>query len=139
MKKMALLSSLILSTTSMAGELPNYNAIKTSVLSGKSIHIVIDFSKCSTSAKNIADSTSVGIFSPSSIAITDHIATSLTHFTLNDPSFPARPVYEFVRYVITDDNHVNLTTQVLDAVNYGPISDKISFNCPLETAAKVYD
>ena len=139
MKKLALLASLLISTNSIAGELHNFNEVKTAIVTGKTIHIAINFSRCSASNKGMTQSMSIGVFTPNAIAITDHIATSLTHFTLDNPSFPGKPVYEFVRYTITGDNNVNLTDQVLDAVNYTPISDKVSFNCKLETGAKIFD
>lgn len=135
MKKLALLVSFLISTNSVAGELHNFNEVKTAIVSGKTIHIAIDFSKCSASNKGIAQSMSIGVFTPTAIVVTDHIATSLTHFTLNN----GKPVYEFVRYTITDDNNVNVTNQVLDAVNYTPIADKSAFNCKLETGAKIFD
>lgn len=139
MKYLALLASLLISTNSIAIELHNFNEIKAAIITGKTIHIVIDFSKCSASNKEITPSMGIGVFTPNTIAITDHIATSLTHFTLNNPSAPGKPVYEFVRYTVTDDNNVALTGQVLDAVNYTPISDKFSFNCRLEAGVKIFD
>lgn len=135
MKKLTLLVSFLISTNSIAGELHNFNEIKTAIVTGKTINIAVDFSKCTASNKGVAPSITIGVFTPNSIVVTDRIATSLTHFTLNNE----KPVYEFVRYTITDDNSVNVTEEVLDAVKYTPTSDKISFNCKLETAAKIFD
>jgi hypothetical protein len=139
MKKLFLLASLLLTSTSFANELHHYNDVKAAVITGKTIHIAVDLSSCIASSKEMAQSTSIGVFTPNAIQVNNnHIATSLTHFTLNNPNFPGKPVYEFVRYTITEDNNVNLTDQVLDAVNYAPLSPKISFNCKIDTSAKIY-
>jgi hypothetical protein len=139
MKKFILLASLLITTNSFADELHNFNEIKAAIITGKTIHIAIDFSKCSTSNNTTAQSMEVGVFTPSAIHVAnDHIATSLTHFTLNNPSFPEKPIYEFVRYTITGDDNVNLIVHVLDAVNYTSVSDKVSFNCKIGSSAKIY-
>lgn len=139
MKKLILLASLLITTNSFADELHNFNEIKAAVIIGKTIHIAIDFSKCAAPNKANAQSMNVGIFTPSAIQVAnDHIATSLTHFTLNNPGFPDKPIYEFVRYTITGDDNVNLTAHVLDAVNYISLSNRISFNCKIDSGAKIY-
>lgn len=139
MKKLILFASLLIATNGIADKLHHFNDIKTAAMTGKAIHITINFSKCSASNKTIPQNENVAVFTPNTIMITDRIATGFNHFTLNNPTFPGRPVYEFVRYTITDDDNVNLTSQVLDAVNYSAISDKYSFNCKLGNGAKVYD
>ena len=140
MKKLVLISFLFIATNSFAGELHNFSEIKSAVTTGKSIHIATDFVKCSTSKKEALLSAHVGVFTPNEIQVIDtHIATSFMHFTLNNPSFPDVPVYEFVRYTITDDNNLNLSYQALDARNYAPLTKKASFNCKIDMGVKIYD
>lgn len=139
MKKFILLASLLITTNCFAGVLYNYNKIKAAVISGKAIHIVIDFSKCSSPKNESTQAMSViAVYAPNSLLVmNDHIATSLTHFTLNNPSFPGKPIYEFVRYTISDNNTVNVTEQILDA-NYTPLLHDFSFTCKLNSGAKIY-
>ncbi|STX30036.1 VirK protein [Legionella beliardensis] len=139
MKKLILVAALLSAANSFADELHNFDEIKAAVITGKTIHIAIDFSKCSTPNKDLTQSMIVGVFTPNAIAVVaDYMATSLTHFTLNNPQAPGKPIYEFVRYTITNKNYVNLTTQALDAVNYTPVADSFSFNCEIESGAKIY-
>ena len=145
MKKSFLFSLLFVATSGFADELQHFDEIKSSVIVGKSIRIAIDFSQCTTSSSSSSksatqDQYNIGVFSPNEIIVNSkgQIASSLTHFTLNNPSFPSKPVFEFVRYTITSDDSVNVITQVLDATNYTPLSNKISFDCKINTAAKIY-
>src|SRR5262249_1800727 len=130
------------STNAFAGELANYEAIKTAVLEGKSIRIAVDFDKCKPQRINIkqAPSFGIGIFSPNEIIIegNGHIAASLLHFTLNDQHMLKKPVYQYLRYTITPDNMINLATQALDATTFNQLSDGFAFNCKISTEAKVY-
>lgn len=139
MKKLIFLAVLLSTTNSFADELHDFDEIKAAVITGKTIHIAIDFTKCSTPNKKMAQSVFVGVFTPDALmVVNDHVSTSLTHFTLNNPGFLGKPVYEFARYTITYKNDVNLTTQVLDAINYKPLSEVVSFGCKIESGAKIY-
>lgn len=140
MKKRILLPFLFLATNSFADELHNFAEVKSAIMMGKSIHIVTDFTKCSSSKKEAFQSTLIGVFTPNEIQIVNtHIVTSFMHFTLNNPSFPNVSIYEFVRYNITNDNNLNLSYQALDARNYSPLAEKASFNCKIDDAVKIYD
>ena len=142
MKRFLILSLLLSSITAFAGELANYEAIKTTILKGKSIRIAIDFDKCTPQQVSVIQPPSfgLGIFSPNEIIITGNgqIAASLLHFTLNDPHMPSKPLYQYARYTITPDNTINLATQALDATTFKPLSDGFAFNCKISTEAKVY-
>ncbi len=140
MKKFILLTSLIISTNIFADKLDNFDQIKHAITHGKTIHITVDFSKCTPSHNQTTNQMNVGIFTPHAIQVVNNkIATSLTHFTLNNPSFPDKPVYEFVRYTFTKDNNLNLTAQTLDARDYSSLSDKHELNCKINAGVKVYD
>lgn len=141
MKKIFILSLLALNTNIFANELINYAEIKSAITEGKSIRIAVDFDKCELTAGsfNKLQSFGLGIFSPNEIAIDNgHIAASLLHFTMSDPHMPNKPIYQFLKYIITQDNMINLTTKSLDAVNFTPLSNGFTFNCKINTAAKVY-
>ncbi|EKD73851.1 MAG: hypothetical protein ACD_45C00172G0003 [uncultured bacterium] len=141
MKKLILLGGFFLTTATFAGQLHNYNDMVSAISSGKPLRFVTNFSQCETNNKKASSSTTlIGSFTPNEIGVTDsHIATSLTHFTLNDPFFLGKPVYEFARYTITPDNRMSVTLEILDASTYTSLMDKISFNCQIDIATKIYD
>lgn len=140
MKKIILLISLLAVTNSFADKLHNFVEVKSAITIGKPIHIVTDFAKCSSSKKEVFQLTHIGMFTPNEIQIVDtHIVTSFMHFTLNNPSFPNVPIYEFIGYNITHDNDINLSYQALDARNYSPLTEKASFNCKIDVGVKIYD
>lgn len=141
MKKIILLSSLtiFIFNTSFADELHHYDQIKNAALTGKTIHITVDFTQCASS-NAVTQIDNFGVFTPNAMLVAnDHIATSLNHFTINSPSFPNKPVYEFVTYRITTNDEINITAQTLDAVNYAPLNNKTTYNCKLDASAKIFD
>jgi hypothetical protein len=139
MKKIVLLSSLVAANMSVAGQLNNFDDVKLAVTTGQSIHIAIDFAQCAPSQKSTSPLTHIGVFTPNEVQVVDDsIATSLIHFTLNNPSYPNTPIYEFIRYTITSDNNVTLSYQSLDARNYSPLGTAVSLNCKMGAGAKIY-
>jgi hypothetical protein len=141
-KKLLLTPFLFVAITanSFANELHHFSEVKSAVMQGKAIRIITDFSKCSSFNKETVPPIRVGGFTPNKIQVIDsRILTSFTHFTLSDPRFPDRAVFEFVRYVLTEDNNLTLSYQTLDARNYAVLTEKVSFNCKMGTGFKVYD
>jgi len=141
MRKLVLLSLLFIATNALADELQNFDQIKSAVTTGKSIRIAIDFSKCVMDKKAVSrDKSNIAIFTPNEIIVDNdgRIVTSLMHFTLNNTNFPAKPVYQFVRYTLTADDHVNLAYQVLDAKNYAILADTVSVDCKISSGVKIY-
>lgn len=139
MKKGMCLAACLLASSSFAATLGSYDAIHNNVVAGKSMRIAIDFAQCTAKGKALVQPMRLALYTPNEIAVfSDHIAASLTHFTINNPAFPGEPVYEFARYNITPDNTVNLSIQVLAAANYAPMTEKSEVLCTLGTAAKVY-
>lgn len=139
MRYIILFSGLLFATFGFANTLHDYNDITSALISGKSLHIVTDFAQCNASNKLGSEIRSIAIFTPNEIGITnDHIVTALTHFTVNDPYFPGKPVYEFARYTITPDNNMNVSLQVFDAATYALLKDKVSFNCKVGQSTKIY-
>ncbi|MHB1948286.1 MAG: VirK family protein [Gammaproteobacteria bacterium] len=141
MRKLVLLSLLAITTNTFADELQTFDQVKSAVTTGKSVRIAIDFSKCATDNKSFSqDKNNIGIFTPNEIIVDNNgrIVTSLMHFTLNNTNFPAKPVYQFVRYTLTSDNKVNLSYQVLDATNYAILTETVSVDCKVNMGAKIY-
>ncbi len=139
MKLYTLLPSLLLSTLSFANELPHFSDIKSAVIHGQTIHITIDLSKC-ISASNKNGPELISVYTPKAIQVFNkYMATSLTHFTLNNHSMPNKPVYDYVKYKIADDDTLTLTYQVLNANDFTPMTDKSIYTCLLENGVTVYN
>lgn len=140
MKRIVLLSLIFLNSHCIANELHNFEQIKSAAMSGKTIHISVDFKQCSSAGKDSSAPTVVGIFTPDKITVTDtQIATAFTHFTLNNPKYPDQPFYEYVRYTINDGNNVYIALQTIYAPNFSLVGKKQLFNCEVGLGAKFYD
>lgn len=141
MKKLLLLGALVISSTAFAKtQIHNYADIVSSINNGIPLHVVTNFAQCSATNKlAITAAMSAAYFSPKEIGVTDsYVATSLIHFTMNDPFFPGQPVNEYVRYTITPDKTVKVILNVLDAANYTKLIDPITFTCQLDVSTKIF-
>ena len=139
MRKIVLISALLLTTNAFGKELSSFEEIKAAAAQGEHIHIAVDFSQCRALQKSPAMN-NIGVFTPETLQITQHaIVTSFTHFTLNSPTLPNRPTIEFIKYRIDNRNIVNVTMQTLDATNYARLGETMGWSCPLATAAKIYN
>lgn len=139
MKKIILCSLLLTSAPGFADTLHNFNDVKAAVMTGKSIHIVVDFTKCGVAANSLTAKMGVGIFTPNEISVTDnHIASSLTHFTMSNPAYPGKPVNEHVRYTIMDDNSVSIKSQALAANSYEPLETASTVSCKIDEGVTIY-
>ena len=138
-KKIILLSALLLSSNLFAKELQNYDEVKSAVLNGQSIHINVDFTKCATAARQNAEDLHVASFTPTAIQIArDHIATSLTHFTLGNPHYPDKPIYEFIKYTINQNGILILNAQALNPLLYTPIGEAMTFTCKVGEGVRIF-
>ena len=139
MKNFFLPALLLISNFCYSQELLNFNQIKTALLSGNSIHINIDFLKCTGPSQKTFSTSYIGLFTPNQIMIGSDgtINTSFKFFTLDNPNFPRTPIYEYVTYSIKDNNSLQLTTEVLNAEHH-PLTEMFSFTCEIGKGAKIY-
>jgi hypothetical protein len=142
MKKIIPLALLLISSISTAGELSYYDDIEKAVMAGKTIHIAINFSKCSLSTMaakfTLAQSVNMAVFTPNVLLIGNNsISTSLLHFTMDNPRFRI-PVYEFIKYKISNDNTVHVNGQVLEVNTRIPLSNLTSAICTIGSGARIY-
>ena len=139
MKKLIFCASMALFGNGFCHTLSDFNAIKSAAIKGNTIHMAVDFLACDGPSQPLLDPVLIGVITPDLLAITqDKIATSTNHFTLNDPSFSGKPVYEFVRYTFTSDNNLEIWMQVLDAKSFSKLSDKYTYQCKNGQGVKVY-
>jgi hypothetical protein len=141
MKKALCLITLLLSANSYAEQLHNYEQIKSATAEGKNIRIFVDYSKCTTSSGQKVMPSYSGAYTPNEVTINNdagYIAASLLHFTMNNPQFPSKPVYEFIRYSISNDNSVVLTETVLNPVDYSPLTNKFTLNCKIDESTRIF-
>jgi hypothetical protein len=136
MEKFFVLFSLFLTANSIAAQLHNYSDIKSALLNGKKIHILVDLSKCPLTPHPADDNYSV--YTPNETSITpDRIAASVTHFTLLS-SQGDKPVYDFIRYNIASTNQVTLTHAILDAASYQFVEQKHSVDCMIDNGVTIF-
>lgn len=149
MKKYLVLPFLFLAANCFAKELANYDQVKAAVTAGQSLHIAIDFQKCTTPPRDeFLPNVSLGIFTPNETLITadGDIVTSLLHFTRSPIPGVADEVsyYQYVRYTITSDNNVSLKGKflspgtMLPLFTANPTSDQISIDCKIASGARIY-
>jgi hypothetical protein len=139
MKKLIFLSLLAMTSQLHAQELKDYDQIQAHLEKGDVIHIKVDFSQCTSNGVRRLQSAPVAVYTPDAVQIAnDNIATSLQHFTLDNPTYPGKAVYEFIRYTFTNDNVLTLTNQTLDATNYSPLGDPMTMVCKLRAGAQVF-
>ncbi|HHA1936247.1 TPA: VirK family protein [Enterobacter ludwigii] len=118
--------------------LQDYDAIKEALLSGHTVTVVTDFSKCKGSPEtNMTGGTSINSFLVLADPKTksEHIAFSDYHQRLDDRN--ATPQIDFIRYHITTDNNVSVMMSMY------PVADKTSgsprnYKCPLNTSSKFF-
>lgn len=141
MKKILFLLTSILSVNVSAEQLHNYAQIKDAVSNGKLVRVFIDYSDCDGPFKGQSQHSFSGVYTPNEIAINNdanYLATSLNHFTTNDPQFPDKPIYEYNRYTIYSDGKVTLAMQAFDAQSYAPLNSKVTFTCTIDKTARFY-
>lgn len=140
MKKSILtILSFLFVSTAFADELRNYDAVTAAAIGGKPLHIAINFANCVAKGKQLDAVMSVGVFTPDVISVMgNHVATSMLHFTMNNPVAAGKPVYEFARYTLSDDNHMALDLRVLDAATYVPYDREWHYDCELGNGVRIY-
>jgi hypothetical protein len=138
MKKSITLATALFAMNCHATELHHFVDIQSAATAGKSIHIAVHLAKCTTTKKEYAPEL-IGVFTPREmIVMHEKIATSFTHFTLNAPGLQNIPVYQHVRNIFTADDMLTLTSINLDARNYAPLSDEVTYQCKLDAGVKVF-
>lgn len=141
MKKSLLITTLFLSAQTFAGTLPSYDLVKATILEGKSVRIVVNFKACAhAEQKQIVPSLNIGLYTPNEmmIDINGNILASLDHFTLNDPHFNNKPVYQHVRYKLDANGTLTLTSQTLDALTYQTLSPIHEYKCQIPDSVTFY-
>lgn len=131
--------SLLFVSTAFADELRNYDAVTATAIAGKPLHIAINFANCVAKGKQVGAVMSVGVFTPDVISVmSNHVATSMLHFTMNNPAAAGKPAYEYARYTLSNDNHMSLDLRVLDAATYTPYANEWHFDCELGNGVRIY-
>lgn len=140
MKKLVL-ATLLLTSNCFAGALHDFDAVKTAVMKGKTIHMVVDFTQCNKPMSGMEETIGVsGVFTPNEMLIVkNNIFASFVHFTTNNPRYNGKPVFEYVRYAITDANSVRVSFQTLAAADYTPLNEKSTVECKMDGGASIYD
>jgi hypothetical protein len=139
MKLFLCLFSLLFASSCFSEQLHDFNQIKTAVTDGKLIRILIDYTKCS-SAKEVVVPNNAAVFTPNAMAMTadNRIGSYILYFTMKDPRYPNKPVYQYGRYLIASDNSVKVIFSVLNAADYSTLVGDDSLDCKIDEGAKIF-
>lgn len=140
MKKFICFITIFLTSSSFAEQLHNFEQIKSAVSTGKLIRILVDYEKCATLAMQKMIGNHYAIFSPNAMAIDNdgNIGSYIFYFTLKDPHYPAKAVYQHGNYVFSKDNSLALTFTTLNAADYTQLGTSVTINCKIEDSVKVF-
>jgi len=140
MKKLLCFTSLLIASVSFADQLHNYDQIKSAVTEGKLTRIVVDYSKCVITSEQKTIGNHNAIFTPNAMAITNDggISSYLLYFTMNDPHYPGRGIYQYGKYLISKDNSLLITFSTLNAADFTALDGSVSLNCKIDDAAKIF-
>ncbi|MFI9081772.1 VirK family protein [Streptomyces sioyaensis] len=109
-------------------EAADYRQLLTALTDGKSVAVKVDFRQCTDEAGGKGPGATGGLHINSFLSTQDRISFSDAHDTLDQKN---HKVTEYVRYQVTPDGKVSVTTTTLAADNQ---VDKI-YQCPLGTGA----
>lgn len=137
MKKMILSALIVLSSAAHAEQLATFTDIADSISQGKKITLVMNIQECN--AQKAPANSIVASVQPTAFLVIDNnrIATSLKHFTLDNPLARNNPVFEFVKYNINADGSVSIKNTVMNASNYQQLAS-FQIDCALNKGFKVF-
>lgn len=140
MKKLVYLLALLATTLANSETLHNYEQVKAAVFEGKYLRLVINYQKCTQTKGQMKVGNNYAVFSPNALAVTTEgsFASYLLYFTLFDPNYLSKPVYQYFRYFINKDNTLQINMSDLSAVDYSPLGFEGSMSCKLDDAVTIF-
>ncbi|KTD54702.1 VirK family protein [Legionella quateirensis] len=141
MRKLVALTMIFSALNGYADKLHSYEKIKEAVANGQLVRIFVDYAQCSGPTKNYKMANYNSAYTPNEIAINNdagYMAASMMHFTVNHPQFPNQPIYEFNRYTIASNGDVSISLIPLNAIDFTPLSNKITFKCKINESAQFF-
>lgn len=131
--------TLLASSFCFANQLHNFDQVTSVVRNGKLIRIFIDYTKCSKN-NNVIVPNNAAVYTPNALAWTSegNIGAYILYFTTKDPRYPAKPVYQYVRYLLSKDNTVKLIFSVFNAADYAVLEEESSILCKIDNGAMIF-
>lgn len=120
-----------------ADNLDSFSDVQDALTKGKSVRVVVDFSKCDSNAKLQMQL----IVEPNMFKVYPKVINFfIDGLALNNPSYVNTPVYEHTQYVIKDNDMVEIWGTIISADKTKILSqvDK-PIICKLGKGAKVFD
>lgn len=138
--KQYLFLSMLLTTTAFAEQLHNYDQIKSTIEKGREIRLYIDYTKCVLPSKNLTLPNNSATYTPNAMAINTagEIGSYLLYFTMNDPHYLNKPVYQFFKFVISPNNILTMTSSVLNAADYSFLQDEGTVKCNIDNGVNIF-
>ncbi len=139
MKFLHCLFSLFFVSTCFSEQLHDFTQIKSAVTDGKSIRIFVDYTKCSLPKEGIVPN-NAAVFTPNAMALTadGKIGAYILYFTRKDPRYPNTSVYQYLTYLLANDNTLKLTFSVLSPKDYVPLEDETSIKCKIDDGVNIF-
>lgn len=140
MKKLLCFATLLLASTGFASQLHSYDQIKSAVTDGKLIRIYFDYTKCSPSSKQLTLPNNAAVYTPNAMSINTagDIGSYVLYFTMNDPRYPNKAVYQHGKIAISTDNYITLSVSVLNAADFTLLDRDNTLRCKIDDSAKVF-
>jgi hypothetical protein len=118
-----------------ADELKNFDELKSAIQNGKTIKLVFLLNKCEPSREKVLTAVS----SPTSFMLfDDRISTSVLRFTRNEPRYLGKSIFEFFTYTFSQDNHMLLRLDFLNAPDYALLGNAPELNCVIGSSVKIF-
>lgn len=129
---------LIYSSFGIAEQLHDFNQVKSAVAEGKLIRILVDYTKCSSAKEFVANN--AAIFTPNAMAMSvdGTIGSYILYFTMKDPRYPGKGVFQYGRYILSNENTVKLIFRTLNAADYTPLDKEESMTCKIDDGAQIF-
>lgn len=122
-------------STYASDHLSTFQDIKTSLMKGDSVNLVVDLNQCTSTEDVTKHGTMVGGLKVNSFLIRPNntISFSDTHFTVNSNQ---QPIMQFIRYTLNADNSVIFNMKTLELPSYNILGKEVSYKCTLNNGIK---
>lgn len=140
MKKILYLLPLSMAANCFAGQLHNYDQIINAVSKGKYVRLFMNYQKCTLQKGLNKVPNHFAVFTPNAMAVDDegNIGTYLLYFTMNDPQYPSKPVYQYIKFKISTNNNLQMTLADLNPADYSPLGFEQTINCKIDEGVLIY-
>lgn len=137
-RKLFILALVMTSSSLSASQLNDYGAIAFAIAEGSGLRVVFDMSHCQTDYPMKIEAVGSITVKDAMVIKNKYITFSNLHFTLNEPRFKGKAVYESSKFILNTDNQMSLDISVLDAKTFDELGEQTHISCPLNQGVHFY-